>query len=108
MGKANGGAKAASKSEVLAGLAEATGLNKKQIQSVLDALSTMIQDQLGKKGPGTFMIPGLLKLKVTRKPATKARPGKNPFTGEEIMIKAKPAKNVVRATPVKALKDMVA
>ncbi len=62
---------------------------------------------LGKKGPGQFVVPGLLKLKVVRKPATKARPGTNPVTGEPMTIQAKPAHNVVRALPLKALKEMV-
>ena len=104
---ANATPKAATKSQVLAGIAESTGLSKKDVQSVFDALSGMIENELGKKGPGIFTVPGLIKLKVQRKPATKARPGKNPFTGEEIMIKAKPARNVVKATPLKALKEMV-
>jgi nucleoid DNA-binding protein len=52
-------------------------------------------------------MPGLLKLKLVRKPATKARMGKNPFTGQEMMIKAKPARNVVKAQPLKSLKEMV-
>ena len=104
---ANATPKAATKSQVLAGIAESTGLSKKDVQSVFDALSGMIENELGKKGPGIFTVPGLIKRKVQRKPATKARPGKNPFTGEEIMIKAKPARNVVKATPLKALKEMV-
>ena len=54
-----------------------------------------------------FNVPGLMKIKVVRKPATKARKGINPFTGEETMFKAKPARNVVKVTPLKALKDMV-
>ena len=67
----------------------------------------LIAKELGKQGPGQFVVPGLLKLKVVRKPATKARPGKNPFTGEPMTIQAKPARNVVRALPLKALKEMV-
>ena len=54
-----------------------------------------------------FNVVGLLKLKVVRKPATKERPGTNPFTGEATIFKAKPARNVVKALPLKALKDMV-
>ena len=69
--------------------------------------ATLIAKELGKKGPGQFVVPGLLKLKVVRKPATKARPGTNPFTGEPMTIQAKPARNVVRALPLKALKEMV-
>ena len=65
----------------------------------------MIIKELGKRGSGQFILPGLLRMRVVRKPATKARPGRNPFTGEAMTIKAKPARNVVRATPSKALKD---
>ncbi|MCK4951550.1 MAG: HU family DNA-binding protein, partial [Gammaproteobacteria bacterium] len=57
--------------------------------------------------PGTFTVPGLMKVKVVRKPATKARKGINPFTGEEMMFKAKPARNVAKVLPLKGLKDMV-
>ena len=99
--------KPATKSQIIAGIAEKTGLAKKDVQAVFDAMSGMIQQDLGKRGPGVFNIPGLLKLKVIRKPATKARKGVNPFTGEETMFKAKPARNVVKALPLKALKDMV-
>ena len=59
-----------------------------------------------KRGPGTFTLPGLLKVKTQRKPATKARPGVNPFTGEQTVFKAKPARTIVKIQPLKALKDM--
>ena len=62
---------------------------------------------LGKKGSGAYTVPGLMKLVVQRKPATKARPGINPFTKEETIFKAKPARNVVKIRPLKNLKDMV-
>ena len=94
------------KSQVLTGLAEASGLTKKDVSGVLDALSVMIGKNIGKRGPGVFSVPGLVKIKVVRKPATKARKGINPFTGEETMFKAKPARNVVKVQPLKALKDM--
>jgi nucleoid DNA-binding protein len=99
--------KAPTKSEIFNSIAEATGLNKKQVASVFDALSGEIEKALGKRGPGTFTIPGLAKIVVQRKPATKARKGINPFTGEETMFAAKPARNVVKVRPLKALKDMV-
>ena len=70
-------------------------------------LGTLIGKNLGKRGPGAFKLPGLMKVKVTRKPATKARKGINPFTKEETVFKAKPARNVVKILPLKALKDMV-
>ena len=95
------------KTEVLKGLAEATGLTKKQVESVFDALTEMIGKNLGKRGPGVFTVPGLMKIKVVRKPAVPARKGINPFTGEETVFKAKPARNVVKVQPLKKLKDLV-
>ena len=99
--------KAATKGEVYTKLAAETGLTKKQVSTVFEALTKMIGNELGKKGPGLFQMPGLLKLKVVRKPATKAKQGINPFTKEPMMVKAKPARNVVKALPLKSLKEMV-
>ena len=95
------------KSEILNALAEGTGLGKKEIACVLDELGTLIGKNLGRRGPGVFNVPGLMKIKVIRKPATKARKGINPFTKEETIFKAKPARNVVKVLPLKGLKDMV-
>ncbi len=102
-----GAKKALTKSEIYSSIAEKTELSKKQIASVFDSLAGLIGANLGKKGPGLFTVPGLLKLKVVRKPATKEREGINPFTGQPIIIKAKPARNVVKALPLKNLKSMV-
>ena len=99
--------KAATKGEVYTKLAGKTGLTKKQVSTVFEALTEMIGNELGKKGPGLFQMPGLLKLKVVRKPATKAKQGINPFTKEPMMVKAKPGRNVVKALPLKSLKEMV-
>jgi nucleoid DNA-binding protein len=99
--------KAATKGEIYTKLAASTGLTKKQVSTVFDELTKMIGNELGKKGPGLFQVPGLLKLKVVRKPATKAKQGINPFTKEPMMYKAKPARNVVKALPLKSLKEMV-
>ncbi len=95
------------KTEILNALSESTGLAKKEVATVLEELSSLIGKNLGKSGPGVFNVPGLMKVKVIRKPATKARKGINPFTKEETMFKAKPARNVVKIQPLKALKDMV-
>ncbi len=103
----NGDKKAMSKTEILNALAEDTGLAKKQVASVMDSLAALIAKNLSKKGPEVFSVPGLMKISVIHKPATKARKGINPFTGEEQMFKAKPARNVVKIRPLKALKDMV-
>jgi nucleoid DNA-binding protein len=95
------------KTEVLNALADGSGLTKKEVGSVLDELSTLISQNIGKRGPGVFNMPGLMKILVQRKPATKERKGINPFTGEETTFKAKPARNVVKIRPLKGLKEMV-
>ena len=99
--------KAATKSELYAALAEKTGLSKKDIASVIDELTSFIKSQIGKKGPGVFQLPGLLKIKRHLKPKQAARPGINPLTKEPIMIKAKPARTVVKVLALKNLKEMV-
>ena len=100
-------ARAMSKSEVVSGIADTTGLTKKQVSSVFEALTGQIKKSLGRSGPGAYVVPGLMKLVVVRKPATEARKGVNPFTGQETMFKAKPARNVVKIRSLKNLKDMV-
>ena len=102
-----GASKTITKAEIYTQLSEQTGLARKQVAGVFDALSELIGKELGKKGPGLFIVPGLLKLKVVRKPATKEKQGINPFTKQPITIKAKPARNVVKAVPLKALKELV-
>ena len=99
--------KPATKGEIYTKLATKTGLSKKQVSTVFESLTEMIGNELGKKGPGMFIVPGLLKLKIVRKPATKAKTGINPFTKEPMTYKAKPARNVVKALPLKSLKEMV-
>jgi nucleoid DNA-binding protein len=99
--------KALTKSQLMGEIAEDTGLSKKDVAAVIDALGEEIVRHLKKKGPGTFSLPGLAKFTAVAKPARKARKGINPFTGEEIMIKAKPASRAVRIRPLKALKDAI-
>ena len=101
------GGKSPTKSQILLNIAEETGLSRKQVASVLSALGGQIEKNLGARGSGKFVVPGLMKLKVVKKPATKARKGINPFTGLETMFKAKPARKVVKIQPLKALKDML-
>lgn len=96
------------KSALYATIAERTDLQKKQVAAVFEELATIINGHVKRNGAGVFTLPGLLKIKVVRKPATKARKGINPFTGEPTVFKAKPARNVVKAQPLKALKDMAA
>lgn len=99
--------KPATKSEVLNYISDKTDLTKKDVSAVFDAMSQMMKRELRRTGPGVFNVPGLMKVKVVRKPATKSRKGVNPFTGEEMVFKAKPARNVVKVVPLKGLKDMV-
>ena len=99
-------AKHATKSQILTSIAEQAGLSRKQVSVTLEALSGMIKQGVSKKGPGIFVLPGLMKITVINKPATKARKGINPFTKEEVMFKAKPARRVIKVRPLKALKDM--
>ncbi len=95
------------KSEIVSGIADTTGLSRKDVGSVFEAMSAQIKKSLSRSGSGAYTIPGLMKLVVKRKPATKARKGINPFTKEETIFKAKPARNVVKIRPLKNLKDMV-
>ncbi len=99
--------RAPTKSEILSQISENTGLTRKEVSSVFENLNTIIKKSLGRRGPGVFSLPGLLKIKVVKKPATKARKGINPFTGEEMVFKAKPARKAVKVLPLKGLKEMV-
>ena len=94
------------KTQLLSSIAESTGLSRRDVSTVFEELSTVIHRHLKKRGAGQFTIPGLMKIKTVRKPATKARKGINPFTGEETVFKAKPARTIVKVQPLKALKDM--
>ena len=98
---------ARSKSEVISLISEHVGITKKEVQHVFDSMGQIIKKDLSRQGPGEFKVPGMMKITVQRKPATKARKGINPFTGEETMFKAKPARNVVKVRPLKGLKELV-
>ena len=95
------------KSEILADIVGTTELSRKQVASVIDALGELAKKNIGKKGPGVFVLPGLLKIVTIQKPAVKARKGINPFTKLEQMFKAKPARKVIKVRALKALKDAV-
>jgi DNA-binding protein HU-beta len=93
------------KSQLIEKIAEAHDLSKKDVKGVLETLATLGYKEL--KKTGVFLVPGFAKFVVVKKPATKARKGTNPFTGEPMTFKAKPARKIVRARPVKAAKDAV-
>jgi len=94
-----------SKSQLVERIATATEMSKRDVKNVMDSLVDVGHKELKKNG--IFLVPGFAKFVVVKKPATKARKGTNPFTGEEMMFKAKPARKIVRARPVKAAKDAV-
>ncbi|HYW75333.1 MAG TPA: HU family DNA-binding protein [Gammaproteobacteria bacterium] len=94
------------KSEIVRYLAEENDLTRAQAMGTVESLEKLIKRELGRRGPGVFNLAGLLKIRVATKPATKARKGVNPFTGEPMTIKAKPARKTVRVTALKKLKEM--
>lgn len=94
-----------SKSQLVEQIATKTELSKRDVKAVLELMTEIGHKELKKNG--AFVVPGFAKFVVIKKPATKARKGTNPFTGEEMMFKAKPARKIVRARPVKAAKDAV-
>jgi nucleoid DNA-binding protein len=94
------------KSALYTELAERTELKKKDVVRVFEELSDIINGHIKRNAAGVFTVPGLMKIKTVRKPATKARKGINPFTGEPTIFKAKPARTIVKVQPLKALKDM--
>ncbi|WP_018415426.1 HU family DNA-binding protein [Teredinibacter turnerae] len=95
-----------SKTQILNQIAENTELSRKQVTAVLDELSDIIEGHVKKRSCGEFVMPGLFKIVVQKKPARKARKGINPFTGEETVFAAKPASNAIKIRPLKKLKEM--
>ena len=105
MAKAAATTKPPTKSEIFSTIAEKTGLTKKQVAACFDELGDIMVKSLKKNN--AFTLPGVAKMVVKKKPATKARKGINPFTKEEVMFKAKPASKTVRARAIKAIKAVV-
>jgi nucleoid DNA-binding protein len=94
------------KLQVLQAIADDTGLERKQVAAVFTSLGELVQRHMQKRGSGEFSIPDTgVKIRRVKKPAAKARTGRNPATGEQITIAAKPAHNVIRLSALKALKD---
>lgn len=105
--KATPATKRRSRGDVVKQIALGTELKPGKVKEVLEALTAIMAADLGKKGVGEFNFNGLVKLKTVNKPATKARKGRNPFTGEEITIKAKPASRKVRARALRSLNALI-
>ena len=95
------------KTDILNEIATNTNLSRAQVTSVMDELESVIERHIRKRSVGEFTLPGLLKIKATKRPASKKRMGRNPATGEEIVIPAKPATTRVRVSALKKLKDMI-
>ena len=93
------------KTEMTSTIAENTGLSKKDVNAVFEELGVLMEGHLKKRAAGTFTMPGMFKVVTKQKPARKARKGVNPFTGEETMLKAKPASTQVKIRPLKKMKD---
>ena len=93
------------KSQILASIADSTGLSKKQVGDVMGELETLIERSSTKRGAVEFTLAGLMKVSTVKKPAKKARKGINPFTGEETTFKAKPASIAVKVRPLKKMKE---
>lgn len=94
------------KIEIVNELALNSGLNRKQIDTVLDELCLLVRRHVKKRAVGEFVLSGLIKITTVKKPAKKARKGINTFTGKETIFKAQPATNVVKVYALKGLKDM--
>ncbi len=101
------GKKPLTKSQVLASLAECTGMSKKEVGTVCEAMTGEIKKALSPRGPGVFVIPGLIKIEKKKVPARPARKGINPATGEPVDIPAKPATVKVKVRALKGLKSMI-
>lgn len=102
------GNKPFTKTQFVGAISDQTGLTRKDVNSVLEVISEIIALHMRKHGPSAFSWPGIMKMKVVKKPATKARKGINPFTGEPTVFKAKPASRKVKILPLKQLKEMAA
>lgn len=96
------------KSQIVGSISESTGLSKKDVSGVMDAMEGLIAGSISKRGVGEFTIPGLMKVTTVKKPARKARKGINPFTGEATVFKAKPASIAVKVRPLKKMKEFAA
>ena len=107
--KASAPKRSMTKSQLLNAISDQTDLTRKDVGAVLDALETQISKSLGRRGPGMFTLPGLVKIEKKRVPARKARKNvPNPFKPGEFMdVAAKPASTKVKVRPLKNLKDMV-
>jgi nucleoid DNA-binding protein len=105
--KLSASSKPRTQGEVMRTIAEQVGVHRRDVAAMFHVMGSMIKADLSKNGSGIFKVPGLMRITVKRKPATKARMGINPFTKEQVMFKAKPARNVIRVRPLQALKAMV-
>jgi nucleoid DNA-binding protein len=94
------------KGGIIKAMTDITALSKKDVVASLEALTAVIELHIKSRGPGKFVMPGLLKINVVKKAAKPARKGINPFTGEEVMFKAKPAHKVIKIKALKKLKEM--
>jgi nucleoid DNA-binding protein len=107
MAKKTAAEKPLSKTQLISNIAEATGLTKKEVDAVLEAFKGEVAKAVATSGPGQIQLPGLLKIVKQHRPATKKKQVRNPATGEMVWSGPKPARDVIKVRPLKALKDMV-
>ena len=93
------------KNQLIDAVSESSAVSKNDVKAVMEHLATVGYKELNESGE--FVVPGFVKMSVINKPATEARSGINPFTKEPMEFKAKPARKIIRARPVKAAKDAV-
>lgn len=100
------GKKPFTKSQFISTISERTAVPRKDVVAIMESIGDIISAHIEKQGPEIFSWPGLFKIQVLKKPATKARQGINPFTGEQMMFKAKPASRKIKIRALKQLKEM--
>jgi len=105
--KASAEKRSPTKSQIFSQIADDTGLAKRDVEAVFDSLEGVIEKNLKPRGPQNITLPGLMKISVKKKPAQKSRIGRNPATGEQITVPAKPASKQVKVRPLKKLKEMI-
>jgi nucleoid DNA-binding protein len=95
-----------SKTQIISELAANSDLTRKQVNTLLAELATLVERHVKKRSVGEFVLAGLIKIHTVKRPAKKAYKGINPFTGNETTFKARPASVAVKVHALKGLKDM--
>ena len=95
------------KADIVARIAEKCDVSKKDADAMLDALTDLMKSEMSKDGNKVFVLPGVLKISIGQRPATRERASINPFNGKPMVVAAKPVRASVRVRALKGLKDAV-